>query len=112
MIRKDALIDFLIYTSVFLASIVLFKSPFEGYIHYVIFLLLLPSFINKYGVPRVPFQILILPVAASLFQVLMGNDEWFSFFKIFFGMLLSITFYYYVILYYNYDVDKMFALFL
>jgi len=112
MLTKERLIDFLIYTSIFVSSIVFFTSPFEGYLHYVIFLLLLPFFISKYGLPKAPFQILAIPFIAGIFQVLMGNDTWFLFFKIFIGMILSITFYYYVILHYDYDVEKMFSLYL
>jgi hypothetical protein len=112
MLTKDKILDFLIYTSIFVSSIVFFTSPFEGYLHYIIFLLLLPFFIGKYGFPKAPFQILALPFIASVFQVMMGNDTWFLFLKIFIGMMLSMTFYYYVILHYDYDIEKMFALYL
>ncbi|MEO8760804.1 MAG: hypothetical protein ABI388_06155 [Bacteroidia bacterium] len=112
MLTKEKLIDFLIYTSIFVSSIVFFTSPFEGYLHYFIFLILLPFFISKYGIPKAPFQIILFPLLIGIFQVLMGNNEWFLFFKIFLGVLLSTTFYYYVIQYYNLDIEKMFSLYL
>ena len=110
--NKDKFVDFLIFTSVFVSSIVFFKSPFEGYLHYIIFLMLLPFFINRYGLPKTPFQIILIPFVVGVFQVLIGNNEWFLFFKIFFGVLLSTTFYYYVMQYYNFDIQKMFNLYL
>jgi hypothetical protein len=107
------LIDFLIFLSIFLgSSIVFFKTPFEGYFHYVIYLLLLPFFISRYGVPKTPFKLLLLPLIVGVFQVAMGNNEPFLFVKIFIGVLLSVTFYYYVCEYYERDVDKMFRLYL
>ena len=110
--NKEKLTDFLIYTSVFVSSIVFFKSPFEGYLHYFIFLLLIPFFINRYGLPKAPFQIIMVPFAVGVFQIFMGNNEWLLFFKIFFGVMLSTTFYYYVIQHYNMDVEKMFKMYL
>jgi hypothetical protein len=112
MLTKEKLIDFLIYTSIFVSSIVFFTSPFEGYLHYFIFLLLLPFFMSRYGLPKAPFQIILLPFVVGVFQVVMGNNEWFLFFKIFLGVMLSTAFYYYVIQYYNSDVKKMFSLYL
>lgn len=110
--NKDNFIDFLIYTSVFICTIVFFFSPFEGYIHYFIFLALLPFFVRRYGLPKTPFQIIIIPFFVGIFQVFLGNNEWFLFIKIFLGILLSTTFYYYVIQYYELNVEKMFRLYL
>ena len=109
---KDKFIDFLIYLSIFVSSIVFFKSPFEGYLHYFIFFLFLPFFVIRYGLPKAPFQIILIPLVVGVFQVLMGNNDWFLFFKIFFGVMLSTTFYYYVMQHYKMDVEKMFKLYL
>src|ERR1700758_722997 len=104
--------EFLIFTSVFISVIVFFSAPFEGYLHYFIFFALLPFFINRYGLPKTPFQIIIIPFFVGVFQIFIGNDEWFLFFKIFLGVLLSTTFYYYVMQYYELNVEKMFSLYL
>ncbi|MHB8260548.1 MAG: O-antigen ligase family protein [Bacteroidia bacterium] len=109
---KDKLVDFLIFTSIFISTIVFFAAPFEGYLHYFIFLALLPFFITRYGLPKTPFQIIMIPFIIGVFQIYMGNNEWFGFLKIFFGVLLSTTFYYYVIQYYEMDINKMFKLYL
>jgi len=107
------IIDFLIYLSIFLgSSIVFFKAPFEGYFHYLVYFLLLPFFIARFGVPKTPFKLLLLPLIVGIFQIGLGNNEVFLFVKIFVGVLLSVTFYYYVAEYYELDVDKMFKLYL
>ncbi|HXD91833.1 MAG TPA: O-antigen ligase family protein [Bacteroidia bacterium] len=110
--KKETFVDFLIFTSIFISTITFFTTPFEGYLHYLIFLLLFPFFIQRYGLPKVPFQIILLPFFVGVFQVMMGNNEWFLFLKIFSGVLLSTIFYYYVIQYYDIDVEKMFSLYL
>ena len=110
--NRDRLVDFLIYLSIFISSIIFFDQPFEGYLHYFIFLLLLPFFFNKYGLPKAPFQIIIIPLVVGVSQVFIGNNEWFLFVKIFLGIMLSTTFYYYVMQYYELNVEKMFHLYL
>jgi hypothetical protein len=110
--NKDKFVDFLIFTSIFISTITFFTRPFEGYLHYLIFFTLFPFFIQRYGLPKVPFQIILLPFFVGIFQVMMGNNEWFLFFKIFIGVLLSTTFYYYVIQYYDINIEKMFSLYL
>ncbi len=106
-------ITFLIYLSIFLgSSIIFFKQPFEGYFHYLVYLLLLPFFVSRYGLPQTPFKIILLPLFVGIFQLLLGNNESFLFIKIFGGVLLSVTFYYYVAEYYELDVDKMFKMYL
>jgi hypothetical protein len=110
--KKETLVDFLIFTSVFISSITFFTAPFEGYLHYFIFLALLPFFIQRYGLPKVPFQIILLPFFVGVLQVVMGNNQWFLFLKIFIGVLLSTIFYYYVIQYYETNIEKMFGIYL
>lgn len=111
--RQERMVGFLIYLSIFLgSSIVFFKQPFEGYFHYIIYLLLLPSFISRFGLPRAPFQLLMIPLIVGVFQVWLENNEAFLFIKIWGGVLLSVTFYYYVVQYYEMDVERMFKLYL
>ncbi len=38
-----------IYITIFINSIVLFKSPFEFYIGYIVYIILLPGLIRNYG---------------------------------------------------------------
>jgi hypothetical protein len=110
--KKETFVDFLIFTSIFISTITFFTKPFEGYLHYFIFLALFPFFIHRYGLPKAPFQIILLPFFVGVFQIAMGNNEWFLFLKIFIGVLLSTIFYYYVMQYYELNAKKMFSLYL
>lgn len=110
---QEKVVTFLIYLSIFLgSSIVFFATPFEGYFHYAVYLGLLPFFVRRFGVPRTPFKLLFFPLLVGIFQIMMGNNSVFGFVKIFGGILLSVTFFYYVMEYYNRDIEKMFKLYL
>jgi hypothetical protein len=104
--------SFLIYVTIFLSSITFFNEPFEGYFHYVIFIFFFPFFIAKYGFPKIPFQILALPLFFGIFQIYAGYNTFELFTKIFLGIFFSTTFYYYVIHAYNMDVEKMFSIYM
>lgn len=104
--------DFLIFLSVFLSSFVFFKSPFEGYFHYLIFILYLPFFIKRYGFPAPVLQVLFIPFISSVIYILIKENTWFNFIKIFTGMLLSCSFYFYVMVHYKFDTLKLFRLYI
>ena len=109
---KERFTDIMIFISVFISSITFFSSPFEGYLHYLIFLFYLPFFIYRFGIPKMPFKILFLPLIIGIFEILMGNDTIALFSKIFIGVFLSTLFYYYVIIYYQLDTEKIFKLYI
>src|ERR1700758_348798 len=110
---QERYITFFIFLSIFLgSSILLFLTPFEGYFHYVIDLAFLPFFISRYGMPKTPFKILLIPLVVGAFQIMLGNNEIFLFVKIWGGVLLSVSIFYYVMEYYELDVEKMFKLYL
>lgn len=110
--RGSKKIEFLIFLSVFISSITFFKYPFEGYLHYAVFLLLLPFFIFKFGIPKFIVKILGFLFIVGSINVILGNSLAFSFIKVFGGFLLSVLFYYYVYLYYNKDVTRLFEVYL
>src|ERR1700746_3020996 len=90
-IRQEKIVGFFIYLSIILgSSIIFFKEPFEGYFHYVIYLLLLPFFISRFGLPSAPFKLLMIPLIVGIFQIWLGNNDTFSFIKIWGGVLLSV----------------------
>lgn len=111
-IARNPRVVLLIFLSVFISSITFFNSPFEGYLHYIIFLILLPGFYSAFGFPKVPLQILSLPFIIGILEILAGNNTGALFFKIFIGVLLSSTFYFYVIKYFDDDAVTIFKLFL
>ncbi len=106
-------VTFLIFLAIFLgSSILLFLTPFEGYFHYVIYLLLLPFFVSRFGLPKTSFKILLIPLVVGIFQIALGNNEPFLFIKIWGGVLLSVSVYYYVMEYYELNVEKIFKIYL
>jgi len=110
--KETRLINVLIFLSIFVSSITFFREPFEGYFHYLIFLILFPPFIGNFGFPRQAMLLLVVPLFVGILEILMGNNTWALFFKIFLGVMLSASFYYYVIQYYEMDTEKMFRLYL
>jgi hypothetical protein len=110
--RQKLFTDILIFISVFISSITFFNEPFEGYLHYIIFILLLPVFMFRFGFPGQPLKILAIPFLVGVLQIGLGNNTWELFLKIFMGMFLSITFYFYVVRYYGFNIRKIFRYYL
>jgi hypothetical protein len=108
MMKQTRWINILIFLSVFISSITFFKEPFEGYFHYIIFLILLPVFLLKFGMPRKITGILAILFITGIAQIFLGNNTWPLFLKIYLGVILSASFYYYVMQYYRHDVSKIF----
>lgn len=109
--NSEVLVVF-IYLSIFINSIVLFKEPFEFYFGYLIYFLLLPVFAFRYGVNRYIFFILLVLFVTSMISIMEGNNTWALFLKVFTGFTLSYLFYNYVILEYDYDLEKLFKWYL
>jgi hypothetical protein len=63
----------------------------------MIFLGLLPFFFVKYGYPLFLLKILGVIALAGVYNVLLDNCTTFGFIKIWGGMLLSFSFYYFVL---------------
>lgn len=110
--RLNNLTIFFIYISVFINSYVFFKSPFEAYVGYVVYLVLLPGFISRYGFNGNLFFIFLTLFATGVINIFLGNNTTTLFFKVFTGLMLSYFFYYYVVLEFNYDVEQLFKWYL
>jgi len=105
---------FLIYFSVFISSMELFKEPFEFYVSYFIFLMFLPYLLQKYGLRSIPK---VLALFGFLFingiiQIGLGNNTSGYFYKIFFGTFFSYIFYYLIVVDSGFDTKKLFDLYL
>jgi len=105
-------IEVLIYVTLFSSSIIFFKNPFEGYFHYIIFIALLPFFILKYRLPKLVVQVMAVPLIVGVLSIFSGNVEQFAFIKVFGGILVSLMFYQYVLLYYDFDVKRLFEIYI
>lgn len=101
-----------IYLSVFINSFVFFTDPFEFYFGYIIFMILLPGFIIKYGFNGNLFFVFLVLLVTGIVNVFLGNNTTALFFKVFTGLTLSYFFYYYVVLEFNYDIERLFVWYL
>lgn len=110
--EKSPWITFFIYISIFINSFVFFKQPFEFYIGYLIFIVLLPGFVVRYGFNGTLFFIFLTLLITGIANILLGNNTAALFFKVYTGLALSYFFYYYVIVEYNYDIEKLFGWYL
>lgn len=102
----------LIYISIFINSYVFFKEPFEFYLGYPIFGLLLPVFIMRYGFNPNLLGIFLILLITGIFNVYIGNDTLAQFSKVFVGLTLSYFFYYYVIVEFKSNIEQLFMWYL
>ncbi len=110
--RQYYVIVIAIYISIFINSFVFFKQPFEFYLGYLIYILLLPGFIRKYGFNRNLVWIFLLLLISGVFQVLLGNNTTGQFLKVYSGLLLSYFFYQYVFLEFKMNTEQLFKWYL
>ena len=106
------IIEFILFSTIFINGIVLFKTPFEGYHYYLIALVFTPLFAYKFGLPKIPLKVLFIPGVIGIVQILLGNNEIFVFIKIWGGLLFLLTFFHGLIEYYKYDVNRLFDVYL
>ena len=104
-------IEKVIFLSLFATAFVFFRTPFEFYFHYIIFLALLPFFMLKYRFPKLVFQIMTIPLIVGVVSVMGDNAVQFTFIKVFGGLLLTLLFYQYVMLYYEFNIKRLFKVY-
>lgn len=109
---KSIWVIIFIYLSIFINSYVFFKEPFEFYFGYLIFIVLLPVFLFRYGLNRVLSFIFLFFLIIGIVNIGFGNNTVSLFFKVFTGLTLSYFFYYYVIIEFDYNVEKLFQWYL
>lgn len=110
--RKNFWIVLGIYFSIFVYTYILFKSPFECYLGYLVMLLLLPGFIFKFGWNRNLIYIFLLLLISGIIHVFVGNNTLQNFLKVYLSLLLTYFFYYYVICELEFDIKQMFKWYL
>jgi len=109
---KSLWITLFIYLSIFVNSYVLFADPFEFYLGYLVYIVLLPVFILRHGFNRSLVGVFLILLVTGVFNILLGNNTFPLFFKVFTGLLLSYFFYYYVILEFECNVELLFKWYL
>lgn len=111
-VRLNSFLTAAIFSTLFFSSYVLFTKPFEGYLSYMVVLLLLPLFFLKY---RIPVNILMLYALLLLFgivNILSGDNTGDLFMKIFLNIVISSLFYYYIFQVFNCDIDRILGLYM
>lgn len=112
LVKVSKWIETLIFITVFINSYVFFKSPFEGYFHYLIFITMIPLFMLKYGYPKYLVKLFSWFIIVGGLFVFYGRYPFFDFFKVFGGMVLSFSFYHYAIRYYKFNITQIFSVYL
>lgn len=102
----------MIYLSIFLNSFIFFKEPFEFQFGYIVYIPLLPIFIKRYGYNKSLLAIFFVLFIVGIFNILMDKNTASQFFKVFTGLALSYFFYYYVIIEYDFNIEKLFKWYL
>jgi hypothetical protein len=98
----------ILFITLFTSSYIFFKSPFEFYFHYLIFIGLLPVFFIKIGLPKFFIKASFILMIIGLIHVLLGNNLIFNFFKIFGGLFLSTYFFYCLLQHYQFNLNLFF----
>lgn len=110
--RYNKLIIIAVYFSIFISSIVFFKTPFEFYASYAVMILMFPFFIGRFRVPSMFIILAMVFLAVGLFNIYIGNNSMSQFLKIFIGLFMSYLFYYYVIKAFDLNTTFLFDLYL
>lgn len=105
----DSIIIFFIYISIFINSIVLLRSPFEFYFGYLVFILLLPVFLTRYGINRYIGLVFGVLFVTGIFNIIIGNNTIELFLKVYVGLLMSYVFYDSVLKQFKFNLTKLFG---
>ena len=107
--QRRILTEFILILTMFTSSFVFFRTPFEFYLHYIVFIIYLPIFFLKFKLPKNITVLLFIILLISSINVLFNNLDWFSMIKVWGGAFLSFYFYYFVYLYFSKDIVKLFS---
>jgi hypothetical protein len=108
----NRILIFLIYLSVFVNSITFSKEPVEIYVGYIAYVLLFPVFIPRFRIPIYMIIVFLFLFVFGVVNIIAGNNSIAQFSKIYIGVFASYIFYYYVLAQFNFDVEKLFKMYL
>lgn len=107
-----AIRNILVIGSIFTYAVLFFRYPFEFYWSYVVYVLFLPFYFSKFGIPKLVVLIFFPLLLFGIIYCQIGLNTYAQFFKIFIGFFVSMSFYYYTVQAYNYDIKKLFKLYM
>ena len=106
------IIDIGIFLNLFFTSYVFFKDPFEFYFSYIPIVILLPIFILKFKFHAQNLYILLPLLVVGVFNIAIENNTIAKFLKIYLNIAVSLIFYQYVMQYYEFNVKRIFKMYL
>lgn len=109
------LFNYLLIFNVFAGGFVLFYSPFEFYLGYIFIISFLILYILRYRNITINWNFLIIVLVltvSSCVNVYLGKDTIFLMTKQVLGILITGTAYYLLIKVNNYEIDKLFRIYL
>ena len=108
----NRILVFLIFISIFVNSYVFAKEPAEIYIGYIAYILLFPVFVPRFKIPSYLLIFFFFLFLFGIINIVQGNNSSAQFFKIFIGVFASYLFYYYVVAQFEFDVERLFKIYL
>ena len=93
-------------------SIFLYRGVLDIYYGYLTYLVLLPPFVIRYGIPRNMVYVFGVLLLTGLFNVTIGNNIMAAFLKVFIGVFVSYLFFYYIVISLGYSVFQLFKIYL
>ncbi|MFZ6050948.1 O-antigen ligase family protein [Halocola ammonii] len=105
-------VEVLAFLAIFICTIIFFRFPFEGYLYYISYILLLPPFFLKYGIPKITAAILGFTLIVGLVSISAGTATPFVFIKVWGGMFLSVSFFFFILKYYEFDAQYLYKRYL
>jgi len=102
---------FLIFSHLFMAALVIFKSPFEFYFGYITYFAL-PVMAGRYGLPRTEILLFLPLFILGALYCEIGLNNYGQLIKIVIGFFLSVAFFNYIVKAYDYNVSELFRLYL
>ena len=105
----NRIVTFGIFSNLFFCAYVLFKQPFEFYPPYIFIIAFLPLFVLKFKFPTFILKLLFPLLIFGLISIWTYDNTYPYFFKIYINVFISVLFYYYVFVAYEFDVEKLFG---
>ncbi len=102
---------FFILSHFFMAALVLFRAPFEFYFGYLTYLVL-PYLFSKYGIPIIELVIFTPFLVIGIIYCQIGLNTYAQLLKVIIGFFLSVAFFHYLIISYDYNVNKLFGIYM
>ena len=101
-----------ILVSMYSYAYIFSREPFEFYVSYIIYIIYLPFFFTKFGIPKWPTMIFFPLFIAGIITTQIGLNTPQQFYKTIIGFFASCVFYHYVIQAFDYDVKSLFRFYM